>query len=78
MHASFQIRNDEVALLFMRYHSYVFQLQEIVTLDLRSNKIEDKGAKYIADALENNTVSNTYICLLCAFYICFHVDSSRT
>ncbi len=29
----------------------------LVLLDLKENKIGDEGAKYIADALQNNTVS---------------------
>ena len=39
--------------------------QKIVKLDLRSNRIGDQGAKYIADALRNNSVSS--ICLSLAF-----------
>ena len=38
---------------------FIFSTQKIVKLDLRSNRIGDQGAKYIADALQNNTVSNT-------------------
>jgi len=48
----------------------------LVLLDLKENKIGDEGAKYIADALQNNTVSN--ICLSFAFNFHSNVDSSRT
>jgi hypothetical protein len=54
--------------LLTRYYSKIIVdilTQKIVKLDLRSNRIGDQGAKYIADALRNNTVSS--ICLSLAF-----------
>jgi hypothetical protein len=44
---------------------FIFLTQKIIKLDLQSNRIGDQGAKYLADALQKNTVSHT--CLSLAF-----------
>ena len=54
----------------------VFGIKKLVTLDLQSSNIGDKGAKHIADALKDNIVSD--VCLFIASDIPSHVDSSES
>ena len=58
-------RGDFCWLDIIRKFLFIFLTQKIVRLDLRSKRIGDQGAKYIADALRKNTVSS--ICLSFAF-----------
>ena len=48
---------------FMFFHNHIpYSLQILVKLDLGYNKIEAKGAQYLSEALQKNTVSLNQHC----------------
>jgi len=68
------LANNMVIPIFYSSLSYLrseHSKQTLTTLNLDSNSISDKGAKYLADALRNNTVTIILSSFLLYSYIHF-------
>jgi hypothetical protein len=57
------------------YITYYFSLQALITLDLSGNYISDKGAQYLAHALQSNVVREVLYSSVTCKLLCFNTDT---